>query len=123
MRVGDRILRVGARRPTRGVRVVAGVSLALALASCVVAPTGAPDTPARRTLVIHGTGDVSLDPGQIPVFRTDGYGWAWSGLGGLFVRDDLTVVNLECPATDVVDPVSKAFTFRCDPRALPAAHR
>jgi poly-gamma-glutamate synthesis protein (capsule biosynthesis protein) len=77
----------------------------------------------KGALVIHGTGDVSLDPSHIPAFRAHGYPWAWSGLGGLFQRDDLTVVNLECPATDVVDPAPKAFTIRCDPRALPAARR
>ncbi|MBI3648015.1 MAG: CapA family protein [Actinobacteria bacterium] len=38
-------------------------------------------------------------------------------------RDDLTIVNLECPATDVRDPAPKAFTIHCDPRALPAARR
>ena len=75
----------------------------------------------RGTLVIHATGDVSLDPSQIRTFRTHGYGWAWSGLDDLFRNDDLTLVNLECPATDVVEPVSKAFTIRCDPDALPEA--
>ena len=64
---------------------------------------------------------MSLDPGQIPAFGSRGYGWAWSGMDGLFRRDDLTVANLECPATDVVDPEPKAFTLRCDPGALPAA--
>ncbi len=92
-------------------------------------PTTAPPTsstparPQRGTLVIHGTGDVSLDPSYIPAFRTHGYGWAWSGLGGLFRDDDLTVINLECPVTDVVAPVPKQFNFRCDPAALPAARR
>lgn len=109
-------------------RWVVGASVTLALASCMVATPGAPGTPgegthARGTLVIRGAGDVSLDPSQIPAFGTHGYGWAWSGLGGLFRRDDLTVVNLECPATDVVDPAQKAFPLRCDPRALPAAER
>jgi poly-gamma-glutamate capsule biosynthesis protein CapA/YwtB (metallophosphatase superfamily) len=79
--------------------------------------------PERGTLVIHGTGDVSLDPSYIPAFRSNGYDWAWSGLGGLFRHDDLTVINLECPATDVVAPVPKEFNFRCDPAALPAARR
>jgi poly-gamma-glutamate capsule biosynthesis protein CapA/YwtB (metallophosphatase superfamily) len=97
------------------------VSVTLALASCLVASTGTWAVETKDTLMIHGTGDVSLDPSQIPYFRTQGYGWAWSGLGGLFSGDDLTVVNLECPATDVVDPQPKTFTFRCDPRALPAA--
>ena len=39
--------------------------------------------------MIHGTGDVSLDPSYIPAFRSNGYDWAWSGLGGLFRHDDL----------------------------------
>jgi poly-gamma-glutamate capsule biosynthesis protein CapA/YwtB (metallophosphatase superfamily) len=102
---------------------MAGVSLALTLASCVAASTGAAETPLRGTLLIHATGDVSLDPSQIAEFRTHGYDWAWSGLGGLFNHDDLTMVNLECPATDIVDPEPKAFTFRCHPQALPAARR
>jgi poly-gamma-glutamate capsule biosynthesis protein CapA/YwtB (metallophosphatase superfamily) len=102
---------------------MARVSVALILASCAVASTARPRTQARGTLLIHGTGDVSLDPSQMPVFLTKGYGWAWSGMEGLFRRDDLTAINLECPATDVVDPEPKPFTFRCDPEALPAARR
>ena len=116
-------VRAGTARRPSGLRWVAGVSVMLALASCAVTSTRASGTRPRGTLVIHGTGDVSLDPSQIPAFSTHGYDWAWSGLGGLFRRDDLTVVNLECPVTDVVDPVLKAFTFRCDPRGLPAARR
>lgn len=85
-------------------------------------PSPSPE-PERRTLLIHGTGDVSLDPSYLPVFRSNGYGWAWSGLGGLFRRDDLTVINLECPATTVSAPVGKQFEFRCDPAALPAAEQ
>jgi len=108
---------------SRGLLWAAGVSLALILPSCGVTSTATPHAQEKGTLVIHGTGDVSLDPSQIPVFRTNGYGWAWSGLGGLFRHDDLTVVNLECPATDVVDPEPKPFAFRCDPGALPAARR
>jgi len=110
-------------RPHRGLRWVAGVSVALTLASCVGASTPTDNRGSRGALMIHGTGDVSLDPSQIPAFRTHGYDWAWSGLGELFDHDDLTMVNLECPATDIVDPEPKAFTFRCDPKALPAARR
>lgn len=80
-------------------------------------------TPARARIVIRGTGDVSLDPSYLPVFREHGYGWAWSGLDGLFRRDDLTVINLECPPTTVVAPMPKTFVFRCDPAALAAARR
>ena len=83
----------------------------------------APRAEPKTKLVIHGTGDVSLDPSYIPNLRTYGFAYAWSGLHGLFRRDDLTVINLECPATDVSAPVPKEFNFRCDPAALPAARR
>jgi poly-gamma-glutamate capsule biosynthesis protein CapA/YwtB (metallophosphatase superfamily) len=75
----------------------------------------------RQRLVVHGTGDVSLDPGYIPALRTNGYDHAWSGLDGLFAEDDLTVVNLECPVSTGGTIVPKSFNFRCDPAALPAA--
>jgi hypothetical protein len=81
-------------------------------------------TPApKRRIVIHGTGDVSLDPTYIPAFTTNGYEVAWTGLGGLFERDDLTIINHECPSTDIVDPFPKEFVFRCDPAALVVAKR
>jgi hypothetical protein len=92
-------------------------------------PVGASPTPttpvspsgrAEGPLVIHGTGDVSLDPSYIATFASRGYGYAWSGMGGLFRRDDLTVVNLECAVSDVGTAVPKEFNFRGDPDALPA---
>ncbi|HIE21345.1 MAG TPA: CapA family protein [Acidimicrobiia bacterium] len=74
-------------------------------------------------MVIQGTGDVALDPDYIPVFRTEGYDYAFSGLDGLFLEDDLTVVNLECTPSDLGQPLVKAFTFRCPTEALPALIR
>jgi poly-gamma-glutamate synthesis protein (capsule biosynthesis protein) len=97
------------------------VSLGLTLAACAISPIGASDDGARGTIVIHGAGDVSLDPSLIPALLSHRAGWAWSGLRGLFRRDDLTVVNLECPATHVVAPQPEVFTYRCDPQALRAA--
>jgi hypothetical protein len=91
-------------------------------AAATTTPSPSPD-PRRERIVIHGTGDVSLDPTYIPAFRTNGYGWAWSGLDGLFERDDLTIINHECPSTDLVAPIPKEFSFRCDPDALPVAKR
>jgi poly-gamma-glutamate synthesis protein (capsule biosynthesis protein) len=75
---------------------------------------------ARGSLVLHGTGDVSLDPSYISTYAAQGYGYAWSGMDGLFRRDDLTVVNLECAVSDLGTPAPKEFTFRGDPDALPA---
>ncbi len=80
---------------------------------------GATTRPARGTLTIHGVGDVNLDPSYIPAFRSQGYAYAWEGLDGLFERDDLTVINLECSPSPLGSPLVKAFTFRCDHDALP----
>ncbi|MGH8957318.1 MAG: CapA family protein [Acidimicrobiia bacterium] len=78
--------------------------------------TAAPSTTTmteRGTLVIHGVGDVNLDTSYIPALAERGFDWAWSGLDGLFLDDDLTVVNLECSPSPLGSPESKEFTFRC----------
>jgi len=85
-----------------------------------VPPSTTTTVPPRGTLVIHGTGDVAVDPDYIPAFRSRGWDHAWSGLEGLFVRDDLTVINLECVPSDIGEPVNKEFTFRCPTEALPS---
>ena len=74
----------------------------------------------RGTLVIHGTGDVAIDPLYIPALVSRGWDHAWSGLDGLFLEDDLTVVNLECVPSDLGIALDKAFTFRCPTDALPS---
>lgn len=76
--------------------------------------------PPKETLVIHGTGDVNLDPGYIPALVANGWDHAWSGLEGLFIEDDLTVINLECAPSDLGQAENKAFVFRCPPEALPS---
>ena len=100
---------------------VAGSAVAEAavIPSPAASPAAAPV--ARGRLVVHGTGDVNLDPAYIPALAARGYDHAWSGLGGLFTDDDLTVVNLECPVSDLGTLVPKQFNFRCAPAALPAA--
>ena len=75
----------------------------------------------RQTLVIHGVGDVALDPNYVTTFRTEGYGYAWSGLEEIFENDDLTVINMECAVSNLGVAVPKAFNFRCDPEALDEA--
>ena len=79
-------------------------------------PTAEP----KGSLVLHGAGDVNLDPGYISTYASQGYAYAWSGLNGLFRHDDLTVVNLECAVSNLGSAVPKEFNFRGDPRALPA---
>lgn len=74
--------------------------------------------PPKGTLVIQGTGDVNLDPGYIPALASNGYDYAWEGLGGLFDEDDLTVINLECSPSDLGSPEAKEFVFRCPVESL-----
>jgi poly-gamma-glutamate synthesis protein (capsule biosynthesis protein) len=75
--------------------------------------------PPRTRLVISGAGDTNLDPDYIPAFRSEGYELAFSGLDGIFLDDDLTIVNLECAASALGARVEKEFNFNCDVDALP----
>ena len=91
-------------------------------APATTVPTTAPSPtgPDRERIVIHGTGDVSLMDGHVRGnFSRHGHEYAWSGLDGLFERDDLTVVNLECAPSTLGGARDKKFTFRCDLAALP----
>jgi hypothetical protein len=115
-------VQVGGSKDGRGSSPAGARAASPPAASEPVAPSAAspsPPTP-RGRLIIHATGDVNVDPGYIPNFATYGYGYAWSGLGGLFKRDDLTVVNLECAVSNLGSAVPKQFNFRGDPAALPA---
>lgn len=82
--------------------------------------TTAPTTtiPPKGTLVIQGTGDVNLDPSYIPNLATNGYDYAWAGLGGIFLEDDLSVINLECAPSDLGSAEPKEFVFRCPTESL-----
>ena len=76
-------------------------------------------TAPRGRLVVSGTGDVNLDPTYIEALATEGYRYPWTGLQSIFEHDDLTVVNLECAASDLGSALDKSFTFRCATEALP----
>ncbi|MGI9665947.1 MAG: CapA family protein [Acidimicrobiia bacterium] len=80
--------------------------------STTTEPPAPIETP-RQRLVVSGTGDVNLDPAFVRSFPSKGYDWAWSGLGGIFQRDDLTVINLECSPSDQGTPWNKPHTFKC----------
>jgi poly-gamma-glutamate capsule biosynthesis protein CapA/YwtB (metallophosphatase superfamily) len=101
----------------RQVAAVAALALLTAAFAAPAEGSAPPETP-RGRLVIHATGDVNTDPTQ---YFTDDYDYAWSGLRGIFLRDDLTLVNLECdPSAAGARLSDKPFSFRCPVESLPA---
>ncbi len=63
-------------------------------------------------IVIHGTGDVNLDRGQLGVLRSS-FDAPWAGVRDLFKAVDITIVNLECAAGEGGAAQDKQYTFRC----------
>jgi poly-gamma-glutamate capsule biosynthesis protein CapA/YwtB (metallophosphatase superfamily) len=100
--------------PSRSLVVVVAAAVAVALS----APPVLADAQ-RQRLVIHGTGDVDFSPTLSNRFRLDGYGVAWQRLDGLFLRDHLTIINLECVPSTLGFPIEKIDNLRCDLDALP----
>lgn len=84
-------------------------------------PAASSTTPARGELIIQGVGDVNFDPSYITAFADEGYEIAFADLDGVFLDDSLTIINLECPPTDVGPRLDKEYSFSCDPAALPVA--
>lgn len=80
----------------------------------------APIVAPLERLVVSGVGDVNLDPTFVRSFPSTGYEDAWTGLYGAFLRDDVTIINLECSPSDLGTPWVKAWNFRCDVDALPS---
>lgn len=66
------------------------------------------------SLVILFTGDVLLDRGVRREAGRHGWPWLFSGVDSLFHKADATVINLECPLTEVSTPLGKRFIFRAD---------
>jgi poly-gamma-glutamate synthesis protein (capsule biosynthesis protein) len=99
----------------------AGTTTTIAASTSTLPPTTTTATQvAKGHLVIQGTGDVAVDANYIPALGAHGWDHAWSGLNGLFLEDDLTVINLECTPSDVGSPLERVFNFRCPTAALPS---
>ncbi len=70
------------------------------------------------SLVISGAGDVYVNASWFTDDGVTNYKPLLDGLDGLFVEDDVTVVNLECTAGRGGQPASKPFNLRCPVRSL-----
>jgi poly-gamma-glutamate capsule biosynthesis protein CapA/YwtB (metallophosphatase superfamily) len=67
---------------------------------------------------INITGDVLLDRGVKKLIDVAGVSGVMSSVAPLFSAADYTLINLECPVTEIVAPRKKTFVFRADPGLL-----
>jgi len=65
-------------------------------------------------LKIVFAGDVLLDRGIEPIIRRHGVEYLFRDVSPFFHDADFTVVNLECPITDINAPLMKKYIFRAD---------
>ena len=73
---------------------------------------------AKEGMSILFGGDVMLDRGIRAQIHSRGVGYLTEGISSTFKSVDYTIVNLECPATNIQAPLSKKFVFRADPEWL-----
>ena len=84
------------------------------------APAATPTPTQRGRVVVSAVGDVNLDPSYVPGLSERGYDDTLESVRSVFRSDDITIVNLECTASDLGTPVGKRFSFRCPTESLPA---
>ena len=68
----------------------------------------------RDGLTIVFAGDVLLDRGIEPIIRRHGVEYLFRDVSPFFYSADFTVVNLECPITNIDAPLMKKYIFRAD---------
>jgi poly-gamma-glutamate capsule biosynthesis protein CapA/YwtB (metallophosphatase superfamily) len=71
-----------------------------------------------RVASINITGDVLLDRGVKKLIDVAGVSGVMSEVASLFSSADYTLINLECPVTEIVAPGKKTYVFRADPWLL-----
>lgn len=76
------------------------------------------------SLTVIFTGDVMLGRNVAKVIRYSGAESLFTpSVDSVFASADAVVANLECPATDMENPLNKRFVFRADPAVLPVLAR
>lgn len=88
----------------------------LLLLSCCTSPSSVEQTANDDSLTLIFTGDVLLDRGVRQQIDRHGVAWLFDDVADLFHDSDATVINLECPLTDISTPIGKQYIFRADTR-------
>lgn len=68
------------------------------------------------TITISIAGDIMLSRGVDAYLKEYGYDYPYEDVRQVFLKDDLTIANLECPITDSGNPADKTkrFLFRAE---------
>lgn len=74
----------------------------------------------KRAVRFCAVGDVLLDRGVRMAIKKDGPEALLLDVTPILKGTDLALFNLECPVSDLGDLVTKRYSFRGDPSALPA---
>ncbi len=102
-----------------GILLCAGLSTALLAVLCGRISGESESEPATEEtdeIVITIAGDVMLSRGVQQYLEKYGYEYPYEEVRDLFLEDDLTIANLECPITSCENPANKEkrFVFRAD---------
>lgn len=99
---------------TKKSRIAAEV---LGVAAVILAAFTANEDMLRRDVVISVAGDILLDRGVAAEMKENGADYPYREVADVFLRDDITVANLECPLTRAGGGAMKAkrFVFKADP--------
>uniref|UniRef100_UPI000470495D CapA family protein n=1 Tax=Paenibacillus durus TaxID=44251 RepID=UPI000470495D len=73
-----------------------------------------------KTVTLNFAGDVIFASKVGELLKQKGYDYPYARLGGMFLQDDLSVINLETPVTDRGTEANKTFVFKSPPEALNA---
>lgn len=74
-------------------------------------------------LTVIFAGDVLLDRGVKPIIRRHGVEYLFRDVSPFFHDADFTVVNLECPVTNIDAPLMKKYIFRADDTSAAALRK
>ncbi|QWU18044.1 poly-gamma-glutamate synthesis protein (capsule biosynthesis protein) [Paenibacillus sophorae] len=73
-----------------------------------------------KTVTLNFAGDVIFAGKVGELLKQKGYDYPYARLGGMFLQDDLSVINLETPVTERGTEANKTFVFKSPPEALNA---
>jgi len=101
---------ISIRRVAKSIIIV----LAVIANSCSSGDVGHRVSTNKDEFSILFTGDVLLDRGVRKQIERKGIDHIFSAVKDSFLAADATVINLECPLTDVYTPVMKKYIFKAD---------